>query len=794
MTRFAVCLLLSASVFAQKDDHPTGPRITPPTLNTVSPLGAARGTTVEMTVEGLNLARASEVYFSEPGVKGRVIRVKELPDLPDIRLGSNGTPSTVDVGPLPPRNQVTLELEISPDAPVGPVKFRVLTPLGTSPEGTFLVEPYYGESPDKEPNDTPEGAFECFLPTILAGAISKPGDVDYYKLNVKAGEELVFRNGAVSLGSTLSPVVAILSEDDKVIKEFGRDNPENAVTFSYRFPKAGVYYVRISDYLESGRGSHFYRYMVGKLPVVTSAYPLGIEAGKSREIRISGFNLGKDKWVVKGEPSKEDESAVLLRPEAPAGPTFNKLKLALGPEPEMEASGANVSAASAQVVKLPVTINGKMPASGHFYRFSAKKGQPLVVEVNARRLDSELDSEVEILDAKGKPIEQGIARAVWETNTTLNERDSVSRGIRIQSWNALAVGDYLMIGGEILRIEAMPRGPDDDMLFESFNNQRIAFFNTTTEAHAVDKPAYKVQFFPPGSKHTPNGLPRVHLYYRNDDGGPGYGKDSYLQFTAPEDGEYILRIADVRGVGGDHYPYRVTLRAPRPDFRLSVNPRNPNVPQGGTIPLTVTAQRLDGFEGPIAVALEGLPAGLTATAGVIAPKQVTATILLSSGASTKLEHASPLLLTGKAEIAGRTVAHHANPEDATKLIALMPNPDVVMTAETREVVLEPGGTAEVTVTIRRQNGFGGRVPVEVRNLPPRVRVLDVGLNGVLLNEDETRRSFTLEALPSAEPVEQTIYVSGLIETRSPLQNSQAAPQAIRLIVRPKAVHAMSGKR
>jgi hypothetical protein len=75
---------------------PDGSRITPPTLNSVAPIGIARGTTVEMTMEGFNLAHASAIYFSEPGVTGRIVRVKELPDLPDIRLGSNGTrrPST----------------------------------------------------------------------------------------------------------------------------------------------------------------------------------------------------------------------------------------------------------------------------------------------------------------------------------------------------------------------------------------------------------------------------------------------------------------------------------------------------------------------------------------------------------------------------------------------------------------------------------------------------------------------------------------------------------------------------
>jgi hypothetical protein len=92
----ALAFTLVIAVFAA-EDHPTGPRITPPTIREVAPRGIARGTTSELTVEGFNLAGASAIYFNKAGVKGRIVRVKELPDLPDIRLGSNGTPSTIDV-------------------------------------------------------------------------------------------------------------------------------------------------------------------------------------------------------------------------------------------------------------------------------------------------------------------------------------------------------------------------------------------------------------------------------------------------------------------------------------------------------------------------------------------------------------------------------------------------------------------------------------------------------------------------------------------------------------------------
>src|SRR5713101_494320 len=317
MRSILVFASIATTIFAQQmADSPTGTRITPPTINSVSPQGVSRGATVEMTVEGLNLARASAIHTSQPGIKARIVRIKELPDLPDVRLGSNGTPSSIDLGPLPPRNQVTVELDVSPGAEVGPVNLRLITPLGSTPEARFVVEPYYGESPDREPNDTPETAFETYLPTILVGTIGKPGDVDYYKIDVKAGDELVFENAAVMLGSALKPVVGIYASDQSLLREFGEE------TFSYRFERAGVHYIRVADYQESGSAGHIYRIKAGKLPVAISAYPLGVQRGKTAEISLKGYNLAS-KVQVEGKPSPEDEGSVIFRPEGPAGHAFD---------------------------------------------------------------------------------------------------------------------------------------------------------------------------------------------------------------------------------------------------------------------------------------------------------------------------------------------------------------------------------------------------------------------------------------------------------------------------------------
>src|SRR5260370_28059260 len=103
--KLIIVLALVIPLFAADLDSPSGHRTTPPTLHSVSPLGIPRVTTTEITVEGLNLAKASAIYFSEPGVTCRILRVKELPDLPALRLCSNATPSPIHRGPLPPPNQ-----------------------------------------------------------------------------------------------------------------------------------------------------------------------------------------------------------------------------------------------------------------------------------------------------------------------------------------------------------------------------------------------------------------------------------------------------------------------------------------------------------------------------------------------------------------------------------------------------------------------------------------------------------------------------------------------------------------
>src|SRR5262249_25672835 len=148
----------------------------------------------------------------------------------------------------------------------------------------------------------------------------------------------------------------------------------------------------------------------------------------------------------------------------------------------------------------------------------------------------------------------------------------------------------------------------------------------------------------------------VTLFYRNDDGGAGYGKDSRIFFDPPADGNYQVRIGDARNQGGPNYAYRLTVRPPRPDFSVTFNPAQPSVWKGGAVPLTVTATRTDGFAGPIEVKLENLPPGFSAPVSRIGPDDnSTAIALWADGDAKAPTTGMPPKIVARATIEGKEV-------------------------------------------------------------------------------------------------------------------------------------------
>lgn len=780
-----LCIFLAAAVVTAQA------QVAQPYITVTSPLGAKRGTTVTLTVDGYNLTDASEVLWGKPGITAKIVLNSELVREPHTR----SSPTALLIVDKSTKHRLTIETAIAGDASPGIYSFRIRTPLGTTNAGRIVVG-VLPETKEREMNDTPAEAQAIILPTTVVGDLQKRGDADHFKFTAKAGQQIVFEVAASMLNSRLDSVLALF--DDKGV-QLAANNDNGASRDSllgYTFKQDGEYVIRISDLERQGQmGAFGYRLNIAELPYLTHTFPLGVRADAATEVAIFGFNLDQPKALVLPQKHTGFNSSNRLAMSSARGDSINTLNLAIGNTAEVKEQENPTTIAAPQTVTWPVTINGRIfnPANStdeDCYRFKARKGQRIVLEVGAQRYGSPLDAVIEVLDTKGNPIPRVIARALLETQMTLNDRDSSSRGFRITTWNGIHVNDYLMAGNELVQVEVLPKTPDEDIFFKSFQGQRLTYEDTTPEAHPNGLTVYKVSLHPPGTKLASNGLPITTFYYRNDDGGPMYGKDSKLNFAAPEDGEYIVRLRDVRGLQGENFAYRLTIHEPEPDFVLFADPENPNVPQGSALPITVTAYRNDGFDGDIAVKLLDLPAGFTAGEGVIRSGQTSTVITLSAANNAKTSF--PLRIQATATIKGQPVIREWKTDERIAVVSVAPPPELLVWTDAEQVTLEPGGKAMVSIKIKRERGFAGRVPFDIRNLPHGVIVTDVGLNGVLITEQEITQRFTLAAESWVKPMEQPIFVVGRIETTSP-QRSDFAAKPVKLVIKTKEERARAAK-
>jgi Tol biopolymer transport system component len=607
-----------------------------------------------------------------------------------------------------------------------------------------------------EPNDSPGRGQNIRLPATLTGTLGKAGDVDYFRFEVQAGQELGVKVDVIKGKNKeiLEPLLQLTDAGGQVLLQ----SVEGFL--GYKFAKTGTYSLGILDRDYRGNADMKYRLHLGDIPIVTSIFPLGLQKGSEAKIHISGVHLGDQSTVsVKADTSAAIGSKLPVKVATPNGTPLGARNVVVGEFPEvMELADSSMS------IPVPGTANGQIsrPGETDTWRFTAKKGQTLILEVNARRLGSELDSYIEILDASGQPVARATLRSLAQTYVAFRDHNSVQGNIRIETWTELAVNDYILVGTDLMKIRALPTHPDADCNYVTVKGKRVGFFDTTPTYHTKGEPMYKVAIHPPGTEFPPNGFPVITLFYRNDDGGADYGRDSRLTFEVPADGDYQVRIGDSRNQGGDNHSYRLTIRFPRPNYTVRFAPTEPKVWKGGAVPITVTADRFDGFAGPIDIKLENLPAGFDAPATTIPANENETTFALWANADAKDpdKKAPPLKLTALAMIDGKSVE-----KTATGGIpkAMAPG-DLVTRTNLSEVTITPGGKSKLVVSIQRGKGFKERVPIDVQGLPHGVKVLDIGLNGILITENETQRTMVLYCEPWVQPMDHPIVVTARRES------------------------------
>lgn len=441
--------------------------------------------------------------------------------------------------------------------------------------------------------------------------------------------------------------------------------------------------------------------------------------------------------------------------------------------PAQEAEPNNLPGAAA-IIHIPHlgAARGSINPAGDtdLYRFSAKAGDRLTIEIVAARtgspLKSQLDSRIQILNADGSPVERAALQAVRSSWLTFRGKDAnTSDDFRVQHFREMELDEFLYCDGEIVKLWMYPRGPDSGFMVYPGQGVRHTYFDTTPVSHPLGAPAYVVRPLPPGTVPPPNGLPVFKLFYENDDDcRRNAGRDSIVHFTAPKDSDYLVRVADTRGFGGKDHSYELRIRPTREDFAVNLaNGAGPSVSPGSGREFMLKVDRFDEFEGPITVEFADLPPGFTTLSPLtIEPGQTIAygAIYAAPDAPQPTpENAARSRMIVTAQTRDGMVRHESKafgeikkaapakvtveivPDEGTPVLRNVPDQPL-------EIVIKPGQTITAKVRATRHD-FKDRIELgkedSGRNLPHGVYVDNLGLNGLLVVEGETERQFFLTA-------------------------------------------------
>lgn len=620
-----------------------------PRLTSVVQSGGRRGTTVQITLSGINIGYGTQLAFADAGLSVEALK----PDPVPAKDAKN------------PDGKLIATVRIAPDAALGLHQCRVLTPYGASETGHIVVG-QWPEVAEKEPNNSRAEAQTLVGPVTVIGHSDAAADVDWYRVAMSAGEIFVMEAQAGSISSPLQPILTLQDAQGHELA-FSDDLNKPDARLIFTAPKTGDYFLVVRDLRYQGGGDYLYRLTVGKIPYVTGVFPLGGTAGTTANLTLTGVNLPAStvSHVALPVEMPVEPLAVAL----PVADTLsNVVPLAVGDTPESLVPIPNGLPASAPRVSVPITLNGRLlpssagKAARNHFRFHATKGQVLDLEVIAGRVGSPLDSVLAILDLNGKELAS------------------------------------------------------------------------------------------------------------NDD---TFGKDSFLEFTAPATGDYIARLSDLNGRSGPEYAYRLRIAPALPDFQLAFAPDCPAVGPGDRVPFTVTATRLHGFDGDIALDIAGLPAGVHLLGTPqIGKGQKETTLLLTADTGASIQ-ASALHVTGTASINNKAVSHKAqslqveysrdNNNQVQRVTRPAPLPfasvtlpsDLTVAAGAEKVALSVGKTADLLIKINRKVGFTAKIPIVVLGLPQGVSVTNPEIP-----EKQSELKLTLKAEGNAALGDAKLIVLG----------------------------------
>jgi hypothetical protein len=250
---------------------------------------------------------------------------------------------------------------------------------------------------------------------------------------------------------------------------------------------------------------------------------------------------------------------------------------------------------------------------------------------------------------------------------------------------------------------------------------------------------------------------------------PTNTRDIVYTFTAPKDGDFILRLEHVyqQVQGGSQYQYRLQIqRDPTPDFRLICSPTHDihidshAVYQGGRQRLDILVWRLYGHDEPITVEARKLPPGVNAEPIVIGRGMKWGTFVVTAAPDAPIGESEIEIIGTSAQDQNKLVRKArggvivwdtVNTPALCRMtrsvvLAVREKTPFAVTASPAEFTMKQGDPISVTVTAKRREDMPNAIQLNGAGieLPPGLTIPTTTINSgqnetkVTLNTDKMK--------------------------------------------------------
>jgi hypothetical protein len=651
----AAAFILGRSEYgwSQKQPPPAAPNPQAPLLKAPVPLGMQRGTTLDLTLTGSNLADPTGLWTSFPA------KVTIPAD------DNNGKDNA----------KLRVRLEVPKDAPLGFHTIALATKRGMSNFRIFCIDDLPQVLKTTATRTNPQ---EIKAPCVVVGNVAAESS-DWYKVTAKAGERLSFEVLGRRLGSVFDPQLTLYSLNGRQLPG-GHSNDEPGLQtdprLTYTFKDAGDYLLEIRDVSYRGGEDYHYRLRIGDFPCAATPMPLAAKRGSKVTVQFAGPQIDGVAPVEMMIPEDPQLAAVYVTPKGGNGLSGWPVSLALSDIDEVVELKPISEPAKATRVPVPGAVSARFHEKGDrsYFVFSLKKGQRIIIEAHTQELHSPAEVYMTLTDAKGAKLQT--------TNPMAAPR--LDFAPTADGEFMLAVEHLHLWGGpsETYRITITPPDPGFDLTIglDRFDVSQGGTFSVPLqltrrgyagplEVGVVGQglsgtlmiPAGPAQSPAPQPNQPPSGILTINCA-ADLAMGP---HEFWIQAKAKVDGKDIVQFASVRAVvstalGGLPVPPRpmwmrlglaVTEKAP---FTLAVAFDEPNAMPGKPANVTVTATRDAGFTGEIALTATGLPTNVTAMLKNI-PANMNEIKFPLNVAANAAPGTTPLTIVGKAKHQNRDV-------------------------------------------------------------------------------------------------------------------------------------------